>query len=58
MIAPEDEYFKTDEIIGTDAIIDENLDSTSSDTEDALEWIDPDDVEWDFIEQIEDDHLD
>lgn len=59
MIAPEDEYFETDEIIGTgtDAIIDENLDSTPSDTEDALEWIDPDDVEWDFIEQIEDDHL-
>lgn len=47
-IAPEDEYFEADEVEGDD---------TTIDTSDKITIIDPSDVEWDFIERIEDDNL-
>lgn len=59
---PEDEHFEADEV-------DESLDTTDDiaavgdqgdedvDTSEEITFIDPNDVEWDFIERIEDDHL-
>ena len=63
-ITPEDEYFEvdevdepTDEAIDTDTATDQDDDHEDSNTSEEIAFIDPDDVEWDFIERIEDDHL-
>lgn len=63
-IEPDDEYFETDEsevppdtTTDMDNCIDPNGENEAVDTNDKSTFIDPDDVKWDFIEQIEDDHL-
>ena len=63
-ITPKDEYFEvdqvdepTDETTGTDTAANQNDGNEDSDTSEEIAFIDPDDVEWDFIERIEDDHL-
>ncbi len=61
-IAPDDEYFETDESEDSldadmNTVIDQGEENHDSDTSAEVAWIDPNDVEWDFIEQIEDDHL-
>lgn len=63
-IAPKDEYFEvdevdepTDETIDTDTAADQDDDNEDTDVSEEIAFIDPDDVEWDFIERIEDDHL-
>ena len=62
-ISPKEEYFEVDE---TDENGDETIDPGSdtelddkgdSDASDEIAFIAPDDVEWDFIERIEDDKL-
>lgn len=63
-ILPKDEYFEVDE---TDENSDKTIEADSHsnlddegeapDTSEEMIFLDPDDVEWDFIEQIEDDHL-
>lgn len=63
-IAPEDEYFELDEsgedndetiTVDPNTILDDE--DKDADTSEEIVFIDPDDVEWDFIERIEDDHL-
>ena len=63
-IAPEDEYFEVDEVdkpndetTDTDTAADQDDENVESDTSEEIAFIDPDDVAWDFIERIEDDHL-
>lgn len=61
-IAPEDEYFDADESEDSpdadmDTGIDQGNEKNDSDTSAEVTLIDPDDVEWDFIERIEDDQL-
>lgn len=62
MIAPEDEYFETDEdLLDTttdmDTVIAQRNENEEVNTSEKNTFIDPGDVEWDFIERIEDDHL-
>lgn len=61
-IAPEDEYFDADESedypdADMDTSIDQGDENNDTDTNTEVTSIDPNDVEWDFIERIEDDHL-
>lgn len=64
-ILPTNEYFEvdetdgnSDETIASDSDSDKDLeDKAKSDAKDEIPFLDPDDVEWDFIERIEDDKL-
>jgi len=63
-VAPEDENFEADEVgehydatTEIDTVTNQGDENVDADTSEEIAYIDPDDVEWDFIERLEDDHL-
>lgn len=63
-VAQEDENFEADEVgehydatTEIDTVTNQGDENVDADTSEEIAYIDPDDVEWDFIERLEDDHL-